>query len=43
MPGKNAVGPGKHSVSILCFIHSLTNKNPGSDIEGVPASDTIAI
>ena len=33
-----AVGPGRQLISIPFFIDSLTIKNPGSDIEGVPAS-----
>ena len=36
--GRKAVAPGKHSTGILLRIHALTNKKPGSDIPGVPAS-----
>ena len=39
----NAVAPGKHSTGILFSIHALINKNPGSEIPGVPASLIIAI
>ncbi len=41
--GTNAVAPGKQSTSISFFTHSRTNKKPGSDIAGVPASETNAI
>ena len=37
--GIRAVAPGKHSTFILFLIASLMSKNPGSEIEGVPASD----
>ena len=37
--GTKAVAPGRQSISILFFIASLIIKNPGSDIDGVPASD----
>ena len=40
--GINAVGPGKVSKSILFSTHSLTSKKPGSEIDGVPASETNA-
>ena len=36
--GTNAVAPGKHSTLILFFTHSLTSKNAGSLMPGVPAS-----
>ena len=38
--GTKAVGPGKHSTSIPSATHSLDNKKPGSEIPGVPASET---
>ena len=38
----HAVGPGKVSKSILFLTHSLTSKKPGSEIDGVPASETNA-
>ena len=37
--GIRAVAPGKQLISILFFIDSLTIKKPGSEIDGVPASD----
>ena len=37
--GTKAVAPGRQSISILFFIASLIIRNPGSDIDGVPASD----
>ena len=37
--GINAVGPGKQFISISLLIDSLTIKKPGSEIDGVPASD----
>ena len=40
--GTNAVGPGRHSTSILRFTHSRTSKKPGSEMAGVPASVTKA-
>ena len=36
--GTKAVAPGKHSTSISFSTQALTNKNPGSEIAGVPAS-----
>ena len=36
-------GPGIEKTSICFFLHSLTNKYPGSLIQGVPASVTRAI
>ena len=41
--GTKAVAPGKQSTSISFFTHSRTNKKPGSEIAGVPASETSAI
>src|SRR5690606_40326855 len=41
--GTKAVAPGKHSTSILFSTQALTNKKPGSEIPGVPASETKAI
>jgi hypothetical protein len=41
--GTNAVAPGKHSTLISRFKHSRTNKNPGSEIPGVPASEIKAM
>jgi hypothetical protein len=38
--GTNAVGPGNVSITIPALIHSRTNKKPGSEIAGVPASLT---
>ena len=38
--GTNAVAPGKVSTSILRRRHSLTIRNPGSEMAGVPASLT---
>jgi len=32
------VGPGKHVMMISFLMASRINKNPGSDIQGVPAS-----
>ena len=40
--GTKAVAPGKHSTSILFSIQLLVNKNPGSEIAGVPASEISA-
>ena len=40
--GTNAVAPGKQSTSISFLTYSLTNKNPGSEIAGVPASEISA-
>ena len=36
--GTKAVGPGKQVINILFLIASRISKNPGSDIQGVPAS-----
>ena len=36
--GTNAVAPGRHSTRISLRMHSLTNKKPGSEMPGVPAS-----
>ena len=41
--GIKAVAPGRHSISILFLMHSRINKNPGSEIPGVPASEINAI
>ena len=41
--GTNAVAPGKVSTSIAFLMHSLTNRKPGSEIPGVPASVIRAI
>ena len=41
--GTKAVAPGRHSTSTPWRTHSRTNMNPGSDIAGVPASDTNAM
>ena len=41
--GTKAVGPGKDSTSTSYFMHSRTNKNPGSEIPGVPASEIKAV
>ena len=41
--GTKAVGPGKQSISILFSRQVLAIKNPGSEIPGVPASETNAI
>jgi hypothetical protein len=41
--GTNAVAPGKLHTSIPAFTQALTNKNPGSDMPGVPASVINAI
>ena len=41
--GTKAVAPGKHSIAIPSSTHALVNKNPGSDIAGVPASLISAI
>jgi hypothetical protein len=38
-----AHAPGTGIISILFFIASFTISSPGSDIAGVPASDTKAI
>ena len=38
--GTKAVGPGKHSTSIPACTQARTNKNPGSEMPGVPASET---
>ena len=38
MRGTKAVGPGKQVIIILFLIASRISKNPGSDIQGVPAS-----
>ena len=37
--GTKAVAPGRHSTSIPCSRQVRTNRNPGSDIPGVPASE----
>ena len=37
-----AHGPGRASIEIPYFLASLKNLYPGSDIVGVPASDTRA-
>ena len=42
MAGTKAVGPGRHSIFISLRMHSRTSKNPGSEMAGVPASDTSA-
>ena len=34
-----AEGPGKGNIFIFFLTHSFTNNAPGSEIEGVPASD----
>ena len=39
----NAQAPGIGIISMPFFIASLTISSPGSDIPGVPASETIAI
>jgi len=39
----NAHAPGIGIISISFFIASFTISSPGSDIPGVPASETIAI
>ncbi len=36
--GINAVAPGRDSTSIWDSIQALTNRKPGSEIPGVPAS-----
>ena len=41
--GTNEVGPGRHSTSIFFFNAMLIKEKPGSDIKGVPASETKAI
>src|SRR5664279_112573 len=41
--GMRAVGPGRVSIGISFSTHVLTNKKPGSEMPGVPASDTRAI
>jgi hypothetical protein len=41
--GIRAVGPGSVSTGISFSIHVLISKNPGSEIPGVPASETSAI
>src|SRR5450759_2014748 len=41
--GMRAVGPGRDSTGIYFSTHVLTSKNPGSEIPGVPASETSAI
>src|SRR6478736_2369973 len=41
--GTNAVAPGRDSILISFFMHSLINKKAGSEIPGVPASVTNAI
>ena len=38
-----AEAPGSGIISILFLMHSLINIAPGSEIAGVPASDTIEI
>ena len=40
--GTKAVAPGKQSTSISSITHSRINKKPGSEIVGVPASETKA-
>ena len=40
--GINAVAPGRHIILIFFFIDSRISKNPGSEIDGVPASETNA-
>jgi len=39
----NAQAPGIATTSILFFIACLTISNPGSEIAGVPASETRAM
>ena len=41
--GTKAVAPGNVSTFKFSFMHSRTNKNPGSEMAGVPASLTNAI
>ena len=41
--GAKAVAPGSVCTSIPAATASLTRKNPGSEIPGVPASETNAI
>src|ERR1035437_5217402 len=41
--GIRAVGPGRVSTGIFFSTHVLTSKKPGSEIAGVPASETSAI
>ena len=41
--GTKAVAPGKHSTYILFSTQARVNKNPGSEIAGVPASEIKAI
>ena len=41
--GIKEVAPGKQNTGILLFFALLINKNPGSLIPGVPASETSAI
>ena len=41
--GTNAVAPGKHSTAIPFSTQARVNKNPGSEIAGVPASEINAI
>ena len=41
--GTKAVAPGKHSTLIPSRTQALANKNPGSEIPGVPASEIKAI
>ena len=41
--GTNAVAPGRHSTSTPCRTHSLTSIKPGSEMAGVPASETSAM
>ena len=40
--GMNAVAPGRVSTSMFLSRHRLTRRKPGSDIPGVPASETRA-
>ena len=40
--GISAVAPGSVSTSIPASTHVRTNRNPGSEMPGVPASDTRA-
>ena len=41
--GTKAVAPGRHCTSISFFTHSRTTRKPGSDMPGVPASETSAM
>ena len=40
--GTKAVAPGRQSTSISFAIQARTSRKPGSEIAGVPASETIA-